>query len=162
MKTIPVYNRSDLVVLIDDEDFERVSQYSWSVQSKNFDDKLIVYTTLHFNRKSKYLPLGSFILSTESMVDHIDRDPLNNQKSNLRIATYAQNNHNKTKRINPTSQYFGVTKLRGKNKRWLFQIRKDGVKYNKCFLTEIEAAKAYDEKAKELYGEFANLNFPNT
>lgn len=89
-------------------------------------------------------------------VDHINRNTSDNRISNLRAATQAQNSCNKGAR--GKSKYRGVY-WHNKNRKWVTSLRKEGVShYVGCFECEIEAAKAYNEKAKELHGEFASLN----
>ena len=91
-------------------------------------------------------------------VDHIDQDSLNNHVSNLRYATKGQNQINSGLWKNNTSGYKGVTKHRAK---WTARLSFNGQRIHiGSFLCKIEAAKAYDKKAYELFGEFAWLNFP--
>jgi hypothetical protein len=99
------------------------------------------------------------------IADHINRKRDDNRLENLRFVSRSVNCHNKKKRSNAkTSNYFGVyhdkdTKYCDKN--WRYTLKKDGVEFgNTRYNTEEEAARAYDEKARELYGEFARLNFP--
>ena len=93
-------------------------------------------------------------------VDHIDGDKLNNRPSNLRSATRSQNAQNKRSGKGSSSKYLGVLWIKPRRK-WRAQIRIEGAS---CaighFTDEIDAAKAYDAKARELFGEFANPNFP--
>lgn len=96
------------------------------------------------------------------IVDHIDGDPKNNKIENLRLATSQNNARNSNKRPqlkNASSVYKGVHYSDSKSK-WFSCITVDDVCYNIGFETEIEAALDYDKRAKELYGEFAKLNFP--
>lgn len=82
---------------------------------------------------------------------------MNNQRSNLRKCTWAENQRNKSKKRNATSKYMGVVKTQSGTYR--AQVTHLGkLAYSKVFKTEIEAAKAYNKKKKELHGEFANLN----
>jgi hypothetical protein len=112
--------------------------------------------------------LGRKLLKNE-VVDHINENGLDNRRENLRIATRIQNQANQRKQsTKTTSRYKGVCLDRGRN-RWMSYIgsNKDGAT-KRIYLgywantptNEIEAARAYDRAALEIYGEFANLNFP--
>ena len=93
-------------------------------------------------------------------IDHIDGDKTNNKMCNLRLANRSQNNANTVSRKNSSSKYLGVHFV-NRNKKWCAAIRKDRkTNFSGYFECEIEAAKAYDARAKELHGDFANLNFP--
>jgi len=91
-------------------------------------------------------------------VDHIDMDRLNNRRSNLRLVTIMQNSYNQKIAKNNTSGFKGVF--------WNKRINKyvSQIQYNKTHLiigsfeTKIEACNAYNEKAKELHGQFASIN----
>lgn len=89
------------------------------------------------------------------IVDHIDHNGLNNQRSNLRVCTISENNQNR--RPKKGKNYLGTKFVKSTNK-WHAILR---TKFIGTFLSEIEAAKAYDKAAKEKFGEFAYLNFPN-
>lgn len=92
------------------------------------------------------------------MVDHIDRDRSNNNIANLRWVTPQQNRMNSSKHIDGRSQYKGVS-WNKEFKKWRVQItwnrKKTHVGY---YSDEAEAAKAYNEAAKEKFGEYAALN----
>lgn len=95
------------------------------------------------------------------LVDHINKNPLDNRRCNLRLATVSQNAMNQAKQKNRSSKYKGVNldKSRNRVKRWRAQIKKEGKKMHLGrFLTEKEAAEAYNAAAQELFGEFASLN----
>lgn len=90
------------------------------------------------------------------LVDHKDRNTLNDKIENLRAATRIENNRNSTSRKNTTSQYLGVHKRYSK---WYALISYGGKTYQiGKFETEKEAALAYNEQAKIHFGDFANLN----
>ena len=87
-------------------------------------------------------------------VDHKDRNSLNNQRENLRIANESQNGANTGLRANSTSGLKGVCWDKWTS-RWMVSV---GHKYIGRFDTPEEAARAYDVKAKEMFGEFASTN----
>ena len=97
------------------------------------------------------------------MVDHVNGDRLNNTRSNLRICDGTLNNANRRRRPTRTgrsaSQYRGVHKALNSSKWGATITYKRKRFYIGSFPTEEEAAKAYDAKAIELFGEFAVLNF---
>lgn len=93
-----------------------------------------------------------------SIIDHIDGNPRNNVVTNLRFCTQSQNCMNAKIQTNTSSRFKGV----GMHKRfnlWQVRIMKDGRSYHLGYFDdEVEAAKIYNKKAIELFGEFANLN----
>lgn len=96
-------------------------------------------------------------LGPKEVVDHINGIRTDNRRSNLRVATTQENCRNQCKPKHNTSGYKGVVFLRGK---WQAQVKHNRKNvYVGLFNTALEAARAYDEKAKELFGEFAQLNF---
>ena len=104
-------------------------------------------------------------LFKHEQIDHINADGLDNRRCNLRIATTAQNHANRRKRsTKTTSQYKGVCWNKEKEK-WMSYIgssKKNSIvkrTYLGLYYSEEEAARAYDKKALEVYGEYANLNF---
>jgi len=95
------------------------------------------------------------------LCDHINGNGLDNRAANLRPATVSQNlcNRRKTK-ANTRSKYKGLEWDKTQRK-WKARIQHNGRKiYLGSFSNEIDAAKAYDEKARKLFKEFACLNFP--
>ena len=97
------------------------------------------------------------------LVDHVSRDGLDNRRINIRPANHSQNAANKAKQRGPyTSQYKGVW-LRHDRKKWRAMIEVAGRKvYLGAHATELEAALAYDAAARQEFGEFARLNFPES
>ena len=149
------------VAMVDDEDFERLNQHKWCVHQKDG----IYYALRHFTKSNgkktmkfmhrEILELGDHI----PCVDHIDRDGLNNRRNNLRLATNSQNFMNKIAHRNASSAFKGV-RWHKRDNVWTAQItlNKKYVHIGQ-FRDEMEAARAYDRKAKELFGEYARLNF---
>ena len=158
------------VAVVDDEDFEWLSQWKWyATKSRNTfyavrdvkalrTDGTQQIKVIHMHRFILDAPIGVF-------VDHKDGDGLNNSRQNIRIATKHQNEFNQGLRLNNTSGYRGVSLAR-KHKpldadKWRAGICLNQKYYSLgAFGTREEAARAYDAKAKELFGEFARLNFP--
>lgn len=101
--------------------------------------------------------LGRKLKRTE-LVDHVDRNRLNNRRSNLRIATSLQNGHNQGKRRAGTSHYKNVYRDAGRGK-WAAYINYDGTRMMiGRYDDEVEAAYAFDQFALALQGEFAVFN----
>lgn len=110
-----------------------------------------------------WIPLHKLICGDYQNVDHKNGNQLDNRMENLRGATPEQNGFNRRKKFNalkpPTSIFKGVHK-KAPHRNWSAAIAKGGQSFHLgSFKTEEEAAKAYDEKARELFGEFAHLNF---
>ena len=153
MKRIPLTQNK--YALVDDEDFEEMSKYNWRFAQGYAirhvrKDKEKRRTTTRMHRMILDVKKGRDI-------DHVDGNGLNNQKINLRIATESQNMMNRKLNKNNKSGYKGVHwHIMGK---WLAQIRCFGKgTYLGVFDNKLEAAKVYNEKAKELFGKFARLN----
>jgi hypothetical protein len=91
-------------------------------------------------------------------LDHVNQNGLDCQINNLRPATNRQNAQNRGVQSNNTSEYKGVCKCK-QTGRWYAQIWVDG-KYRWLgrHNTKREAAVAYNEAAREYFGEFAVLN----
>ncbi len=141
--------------IIDIEDVPLVTSYNWfSKKSGSY-----FYAYAHHEHDKKVL-LHRLVLNAKStdVVDHKNRNTLDNRKTNLRICSKAENNRNSKKNIRGTSSiYKGVTK-RPSGRFGVY------INYNKkplclgTYDTEKEAAIVYNNKAVELFGEYANLN----
>ena len=93
-------------------------------------------------------------------VDHINGDPRDNRRSNLRLATNRQNQWNQGSMRNSVSKYKGVGWCR-RTESWQVAIKEgDSTVFIGRFGDEVEAAKAYDERARALHGEYGRYNFP--
>lgn len=152
--------------LIDKEDWSRVAPFTWYVK-RDRNGYLYVAATVADDacpRGLREVRLSRFILGVRDsrLVDHKNRDTLDNRRTNLRVATNAQNMGNQVRRrANKLSRFKGVSRIeRLKANPWTAQIRTDGkLKHLGCFPEEEAAARAYDRAAKEVFGEFAALNF---
>lgn len=156
MKTIPV-RQTDKLALVDDEDYDRIIQFNWRAVSHS----RTVLRNYQIGFKTRSVSMASEVMGQrKQLYDHIDRDPFNNQKSNLRPATVQQNCFNRSKEANTTSKFKGVS-WKKRIHKWQAQIKLNQKNmYLGVFSEPEEAARAYDKKAKELFGEFAVLNFP--
>lgn len=161
MKEIPL--TQGYVALVDDEDFERVSAHKWRAHVISKTPNVLVYAVrslTRIERKRKHIYMHHFILGAKALTDHLDDNGLNNQRENLRPATYSQNIANARKRGGCASPYRGVG-WRKDIQKWTARITKDGVEYRVgYFREECDAALAYNLKAYELFGEFARFNEP--
>lgn len=156
---INLYN-SDLTFEIDDEDYEKVSKYNWTL--RYFNGKPAAIQTSPTKTITIVLArmLMGCIKDNGMDVDHRDRNIFNNKKSNLRWATLSENCVNKGRYSNNTSGYKGVCWKKGSDK-WCAYIRFENKRYHLgYFECKILAAIAYDNAAIDLHGEFAALNFP--
>lgn len=143
---------------VDDEDYQHLIKLKWNALKSG--------DTFYARSKGKSMHRKILGLTDPKIkCDHIDHNGLNNQRDNLRVATYSQNNANTLSRKNSTSKYLGVSlknqTVNGKTYTyWYAQIRKDKKNiYCRRFKNEIDAAKQYNKWASEIHGIFANLNY---
>jgi hypothetical protein len=157
MKLLPIHG--GIFAEIDDEDFDRLSKFKWHL-SKRKNGSFYVVRNQRFGLKTKvfYLHREIMYASTGLLIDHRDRNVLNNKKSNLRFCTQSQNLMNRKRPQNCKEKYRGIYK---DGNKWGATIKFGG----KCiklgyFYSPEEAAKVRDEAAIKYHGEFAVLNFP--
>ena len=162
MKLIPLSktgkHKGKYFAQVDDEDYEYLNQFNWHVAIC----KTVMYAVRKTERGKTIFYMHRIIMNVSNSnieIDHIDHNGLNNQKRNIRNATVNQNGWNKKSSIHSSSKYIGVS-INNRDKNWQAGIKKNGKSFFiGAFKSEYEAAKARDKKAKELFGEFANLNF---
>lgn len=174
-------NNFRLIALVDDEDYEFLSQWKWFAQTSN---GRLFYATRNITKKStdkirvmhKVILKRHGLLDESKFTDHRDHDGLNCQKYNLRQCTRAENNKNRISAKNSSSKYLGVSlKVSHKkyntsngikistSKIWVATMTIDNKhRYLASFPFteegEKQAAKKYNEMATKHHGEFANLN----
>ncbi|MCX5633335.1 MAG: AP2 domain-containing protein [Phycisphaerae bacterium] len=143
--------------IVDVEDFEKLNKDKWYLfENKNKNNFYAVRTegrrNIFMHRRIMNAPQGA-------IVDHINRNGLDNRRTNLRIVNNMQNCWNSERGFyNGASKYKGV-RLDKRTGKWYARIRHNGKEINLgSFDTEIEAAIAYDNAAKALCGQFAVLN----
>jgi hypothetical protein len=150
MREVPLTN-SCRVALVDDEDYERVAARKWRLQNGPYASST--------NRP--HVLMHRFILDAppDRQVDHRNGDKLDNRRSNLRFCTQSENTANTMLSRQNKTGYKGVHPDRPG--RW-----KAAIGYGPAwthlgnYTTPEAAAHAYDNAARERYGEFARLNFP--
>lgn len=155
--------------VVDDADHERVSQYRWCATVKRRTDGTArVYAVRSVRVGSGYIPeyLHRFLLGERCHgkdVDHVDGNPLNNTRSNLRVCSRAENMRNARKYsardgVRTSSVYKGVC-WKMSARKWCAKIKANGrVEHLGYFDNEEEAAMAYDAAARRHFGEFARAN----
>lgn len=162
-------------IVIDTEDWDKVREYRWGILANRQRNSTpyaaagiphpeggwSVHTDGRRRRRRTNLQLHHLILGKPQkgmVTDHINHNGLDNRKENLRFATYGQNATNTRSRKNSSSQYLGVCWDK-KSQKWRAVVSHNGRGYHRGFFTcEHQAALAYNKKAIELHGEYANLN----
>jgi hypothetical protein len=147
---------TDKVVVVDDEDYPLLSRYAWSLDHKGYAKTSAFGTTVKIHRMILNAP-------KDALVDHKDRDKLNNRKANLRLCDNAFNQANTDKREfikgKPTSSKYKGVHWRKDMDKWIARLSYMNKRIHLgSFDSEEEAALAYNEKALEVWGEYANLN----
>lgn len=146
-----------LVALVDDEDFERVSELGWHPNKSTCPNGDL---STWYVQGSRGMLLHRFILGItdpQIRVDHRDGNGLNNCRSNLRTGTQSQNLANRPKSRKNTSGFKGVYK---RGEHWTAIIsHMDRLRHLGTFSNPVDAAKAYDKAARDQWGEFAKTNF---
>jgi hypothetical protein len=141
-------NNKNVDILVDDKLWHKLNKFNWSSNE-------LGYIT---NLKCGYMHRYILKVTSDQIVDHFNKKTYDNRIANLNPIDSSSNNHKKTKMKNTSSKYFGVSFRKDTNK-WSAKIKKDYKEYRLgCFINEIDAAIAYNKKAIELYGKFANIN----
>jgi hypothetical protein len=154
MQTYDQKNNPKSVVMIDSEDYEKVKDYKWYINTSGYVYNKTIGLLSRFIMKIPDLSI---------QVDHKLHNLLDNRKSQLRGCSHEQNCMNKHTQSNNISGYKGVSWFSQRN-NWRARITyKNKTIYVGYYNTKEEAAEAYNQKAKELFGEFALTNkLPNT
>lgn len=166
MKKIPLSGKLGIgkFTIVDDNDFEKYSKRKWHWGKEGYAASY--NPKFGDGRRVEMLHRLIMNLKKGELGDHKDGNRLNNRRNNLRKCTKQQNGMNRRKSIGKSSKYKGVcytiSVYKGKPYppfwRSVIMLNNKYISLGN-FKTEIEAAKAYDKKAKELFGVFAKLNF---
>lgn len=133
----------------------------WSANKKT-PGRLYAYrsSTKYRTNGQTHTYLHHVVLGVSGEVDHINGDTLDNRRANLRKCLHSENGRNLRKWSSPTSSRYKGVCLRPHGRWQGYICFKSKQVYLGLFDSEENAARAYDVKARELFGEFARLNFP--
>jgi len=154
VKTIPLGD--GLYAYVDAADFEWLNQWHWGVHGG--------YAARHEKRngRRRVVLMHREIMKPPKgkIVDHVNGNKYDNTRANLRNSTRQENQHNTRKRAGGSSIYKGVAYCKATG-RWRASLdcRKEHYNLGR-FDSEVEAARAYDYKAAQVFGESARPNFP--
>lgn len=155
--TLRTKGRDDLYALVDDSDWDDLSQFNWHSQKDSTGH--LFYACRHISGNNKKIEIMHRrimgVTDPKIHVDHINHNTLDNQRHNLRAGSPSQNSGNSRLSRRNTSGYRGVVRS---GDGWIAQMC---ARYIGKFDTPEKAATAYDKAAREHFGEFANLNFPS-
>lgn len=147
---VAIITRSGARILVDKEALKLVKDYTWCTTGTGYAMSRSLGNAVLMHRLLAGASRGDY-------VDHINGDALDNRRQNLRLCSKQQNEFNTKIRTDNTTGYRGVCK--GRRGKFRAYIVKDGHQFHLGeFEKAVDAAKAYNEKAAELFGEFARLN----
>jgi hypothetical protein len=161
---------------VDPEDYIWLSQFRWCcktgkdtcyairhIQDHGRTKRIHMHRHIQDHGRTKRIHMHRQIMDTpDNMIcDHVNHDGLDNRKRNCRNCTIEQNNANRRSARGASSQYIGVSWC-PRRKKWVSYIKHKGKARNLgLFDLETDAARAHDRAAWEIWGEYANLNFPD-
>lgn len=167
MKKIPLTRGK--FALVDDEDYLYLNRFNWHLGNDGLGHYYAV-RVIHGRKKGVknfHINMSDMVIGTGkgvSLIAHKNRDTLDYRKKNLYIGGWSSTRHNQIKpQPNKSSKYRGVGLKKGVTGKkgglpWRMMIQKNRVQEKYKFKTEIEAAIAYNKRARELYGEMAYQN----
>jgi len=157
MKKIPLTQNQ--YAIVDDENYDFLNRWKWHAV-RDGNTFYAVRKSKTINGKRKTIRMHRVIMNPPNNmdIDHINHNGLDNQKVNLRVVTNQQNQMNRRLYRNTSSFFKGVSRNK-LNKLWQASIEYNGKSINLgYFEEEIDACIIYNQKAIELFGEYAHLN----
>ena len=150
----------DKFAIVDNENYEWLSKWKWCAVKHG--NTFYAMRKIRMGKKWRTLFMHRVILGLDfgdkRQCDHFNHNGLDNRKAKLRICTRSQNQHNQLPRTNTRSKFKGVVWCK-QAKKWIAQIGNNGRHaYLGLFAFEIDAARAYNKAARDMFGEFASLN----
>jgi hypothetical protein len=153
VKYIPLGQRQ--FAIVDAADFDWLNRYTWHLLSGN---GVVGYAYRYEGSKKIFMHREIMQTPPGKVADHKDHNPVHNRRSNLRNCRPEENLRNRRRRRSKS----GFVGVYPRGKKWEASVRSGGkVVYREVFDDPVQAAKARDRKAYELFGSFAYLNFPD-
>lgn len=158
MSTVQIPLSRGYVALVDAADADAVSAFKWSALVK--PRTVYAYRNVYRADGTRTTQSLHRFLAGFPVTDHINGNGLDNRRANLREVTKSENNRNRRRGLDNTSGYKGVTWVK-RDHRWQARIHTQQRRLSLgVYRTAEEAARAYDAAARQFYGEYAALNFP--
>lgn len=157
MTTVEIPLTQGKTAVIDEADLSIVSEFKWHYARR----RNLEYAATTIKGKTVLMHRMLTNAGEDQDVDHKDSNGLNNTRTNMRVCTHQQNQMGTRKAKGCSSRFKGVCISKERRKKpWSAGIKLNGrsIRLGR-FVTEVEAARAYDRAAKKMFGEFARLNF---
>lgn len=156
MKEIKIVNKkhTNIITLVDDKDYENLNQYNWIMRCG------YVARVFYSGKKQRTLLMHRIIMNAgeKELIDHVNQNPLDNRKKNLRFCSRSTNAMNCKIHKHNTSGYKGVSYSKSLNKWRAYIVVNDKQISLGCYHSKEEAALAYNKGAIKYFKEFASLN----
>jgi len=160
MGFIKTRGKHEALITVDDDQHELLNQYCWRLDKFGY-----ARTNIRIGLKEKTIYMHQMLMGQRPgfIIDHINRNKLDNRMDNLRFCSHKENARNSSKKSasSLTSNFIGVGRSSPQSSTWRARITVDGMLVHiGSFNTQEDAAMARDKAAKKFFGGFASLNFP--